>query len=235
MSKVYRRVPSSDLSMIEEAGQYGVADLHEALGVVPGRMALMSPEIRPLNFGLRVSGPAATAYNYPGDGLMVHKAVQLAQPGQILAFANSGNLPSTMFAELVALSALERGVKGVIVDGSIRDVDALREMNFPIWAASIHASHIEKRGPGSLNVPIVCGGVRVEPGDTIVADGDGVICIPRAQLGTAVLGARQRAENEVGIRKRVAEGEVLYDILNIGAGFDAADIEEFDGTWNGDE
>jgi 4-hydroxy-4-methyl-2-oxoglutarate aldolase len=232
---VYSRIPGCDPELVREAGEYGVADLHESLDLVGGRMALMSEKIRPLNDGLRISGQASTVYNYPGDGLFLHKAVQMAKPGQILVIANSGNSPSTMFAELVALAALRNGVAGVIADGSIRDTDALREMGFPVWSASVHPGHIEKRGPGAINVPIVCGGVLVNPGDVIVADGDGVISIPRADVARAVSGAKERAAREVTIRQRIEKGEVLFDILNLQASLDQAGVVERDATWNGED
>lgn len=230
---IYTRIPSCDPALVEEAGRYGVADLHEALDLVTGRMALMSPAIRPLNAGLRVSGQAVTVYSYPGDGLFMHKAVQLVRPGQILVLANSGNTPSTMFAELVALAALKNGAAGVIADGSIRDTDALQELNFPVWSASVHAGHVEKRGPGAVNVPIVCGGVLVNPGDVIVADNDGVICIPRAELDATVAGARDRAAREVAIRKRIDKGETLFDILDMQSNIEKTGAVQHDRTWNG--
>jgi len=230
---IYTRIPSCDAALIEEAGKYGVADLHESLDLVTGRMALMSQAIRPLNPGLRVSGQAVTVYGYPGDALFMHKAVQLVRPGQILVLANSGNTPSTMFAELVALAALKNGVAGVIADGSIRDTDALRDLNFPVWSASIHAGHVEKRGPGAVNIPIVCGGVLVEPGDVIVADNDGVICIPRGALSAAVEGARGRARREVLIRERIDKGEVLFDILDMQSNLEEVGAVQHDRSWNG--
>lgn len=231
---VYSRIPHCDPDLVRQAGSYGVSDLHEALDLVGGRMALMSPTIRPLNPGLRIAGQAATVYTYPGDGLFLHMGVRTARPGQILVMANNGNSPSTMFAELVALASLKNGVAGVIVDGSIRDVDALRDMNFPIWFASVYAGHTEKRGPGAVNVPIVCGGVLVNPGDVIVADGDGVICIPRADVARAIAGAKKRADNEVDIRRRIAEGETLFDIIGLPAAAQAAGVVEHDATWNGE-
>ncbi|HWK68311.1 MAG TPA: 4-carboxy-4-hydroxy-2-oxoadipate aldolase/oxaloacetate decarboxylase [Rhizobiaceae bacterium] len=231
---IYTRIPSCDQALVEEAGKFGVADLHEALDLVTGRMALMHHAIRPLNGGLRISGQAVTAFNYPADGLFLHKAVQLVKPGQILVIANSGNAPSTMFAELVALAALKNGAVGVIADGSIRDTDALREMKFPIWSASIHAGHVEKRGPGAVNIPVVCGGALVEPGDIIVADHDGVICIPRSRLEATVAGARERAAREVVIRERIDNGETLFDILDLQTSVDRAGAVQHDSTWNGE-
>jgi len=231
---VYTRIPAADPALVKEAGEFGMADLHEALDLVSGRMALMDQRIRPLNPGLRICGPASTVHTFPSDGLFVHKAVQRAQPGQVLVVTNNGISPSTMFAEMLALQARANGVVGVIVDGSIRDVDALREMNFPVWHASIHAAHVEKRGPGAVNIPVVCGGVLVEPGDIIAADGDGVMCIPRAQLAKAVEGARARAAREVEMRARMEKGEQLADIVKLQASFDAAGIVEHDATWNGE-
>lgn len=229
---IYTKIPACDQALVEEAGRYGVADLHEALDLVSGRMALMSPTIRPLNPGQRISGQAITVYNYPGDALYLHKAVQLVRAGQIIVMANSGIAPSTMFAELVSLAARQNGAAGVVADGGIRDTDALIESNFPVWSSGIYAGHVEKRGPGAINVPVVCGGVYVEPGDVIVADNDGVICIPRARLAEAVAGARDRAAREMVIRERIARGEVLFDILDMQSSLDKAGTVQHERAWN---
>jgi 4-hydroxy-4-methyl-2-oxoglutarate aldolase len=231
--KVYRRIPECDPALVEAAGKFSVADLHESMDVIPGRMALFDARIGPLTRGQRVSGQAFTAYTFPGDGLIGHRAIQLAGPGHVLVVANGGCGPMVMFAELVALAARRQGVRGAVVDGCIRDTDALAEMKFPVWSTGIYAGHLNKAGQGSINVPIVCCGVLVEPGDVIVADSDGVICIPLDQVAGVVEKAKTRAEREVRVRADLSGGRSLSEIFNIRSVLDAAGVEEFDCTWKG--
>lgn len=228
---IHTRIPVSDPDLVAEAGKYAIADLHESLGPVQGRMALMSSHMRPLLEGRRISGAAVTSYNFPGDNLMIHVALNVAQRGQILVLANGGGSHGALWGDVACTFAAKKGIAGVVADGPIRDVDALRAMNFPCWSTSISPSHPEKRGPGSVNVPIVADGVLVEPGDVIVADGDGVLVIPQAHLKRAVEGARARAAKEVDIRKRIEAGESLYEILNMDAAVRGAGIEQRDTTW----
>lgn len=225
------RIPLPDQALVEEAGKYALADLHESLGAVQGRMALMSPRMRPLFAGRRISGAAVTSYNFPGDNLMIHVALNVAQRGQILVLANGGGTQGALWGDVACTFAAHKGIIGVVADGPVRDIDALREMDFPVWATSISPSHPEKRGPGSVNVPVVVDGVLVEPGDVIVADGDGVLVIPQAHLARTVEGARQRAAREVSVRQRIKAGESLFEILNMAAAVKAAGIEQVDKTW----
>jgi 4-hydroxy-4-methyl-2-oxoglutarate aldolase len=228
---IYTRIPLPDPNLVAEAGNCAIADLHEALGAVQGRMALMSPRMRPILDGRRISGAAVTSYNFPGDNLMIHVALNIAAGGQILVLANGGGSQGALWGEVACTFATKKGIAGVIADGPIRDIDALRRMNFPVWSTSISPSHPEKRGPGSVNVPIVVDGVLVEPGDVIVADGDGVLVIPRAHLARAVEGARARADREATVRARIEAGESLYQIMNMEAAVRAAGIEQVDTTW----
>jgi 4-hydroxy-4-methyl-2-oxoglutarate aldolase len=232
-STIYRRIPEIDPALLEEAAKVSVADLHESMDVIPGRMALMDGSIRPLNPGQRIAGQAVTAYTFPGDGLLGHKAVSLVGPGQILVFANGGSGPQTMFAELIALAALSRGAAGAVVESCVRDTEALRTMRFPVWSRGVYPARTGKSGPGAVNVPITVGGVRIDPGDVIVADDDGVICIPPALLPEALEKAKARAAREVKIRAAIAEGKLLFDLLGLQATLDAAGAQEFDTTWKG--
>jgi len=225
------RIPLPDPALVAEAAKYALADLHESLGAVQGRMALMSSRMRPLLQGRRISGAAVTSYNFPGDNLMIHVALNVAARGQILVLANGGGTQGALWGDVACTFAAHKGIAGVVADGPVRDIDALREMDFPVWATSISPSHPEKRGPGSVNVPIVVDGVLVEPGDVIVADGDGVLAIPQAHLARTLEGARQRAEREVAIRKRIKAGESLFQILNMQAAVEGAGIRQVDATW----
>jgi 4-hydroxy-4-methyl-2-oxoglutarate aldolase len=225
------RIPLPDPALVAEAATYALADLHESLGAVQGRMALMSSRMRPLIAGQRISGAAVTSYNFPGDNLMIHVALNVAQRGQILVLTNGGGTQGALWGDVACTFAAQKGIAGVVADGPVRDIDALREMNFPVWATAISPSHPEKRGPGSVNVPIVVDGVLVEPGDVIVADGDGVLVIPQAHLARTLEGARQRAGREVAIRQRIKAGESLFEILNMEAAVKAAGIAVVDKTW----
>ena len=231
-SVIYRRIPECDPALVAEAAKYSVADLHESMDVIPGQLALFGPDIRPLNPGQRIAGPATTAFTFPHDGLLGHKAVQLIRPGQVLVISNGGAKPQLMFAELIALAARAAGAAGVIVEGAVRDVEALRQMNFPVWCSGVYPGHVGKAGPGSINIPIVCGGVRVNPGDIIVADDDGVLCATPSLLPAALEKAKARAEREVKIRAAIAGGRVLFDLLNLEAAMAGAGVEEIDGAWN---
>jgi 4-hydroxy-4-methyl-2-oxoglutarate aldolase len=193
----------------------------------------MSARMRPLLHKRRISGAAITSYNYPGDNLMIHPALRVAERGQILVLTNGGGSQGALWGELAATFAAKKGIAGVVVDGPVRDVDALFEVGLPVWATSISPAHPEKRGPGSVNIPIVVDGVLVEPGDVLVADGDGVLVIPQAQLGRAVAGARERALKEAAIRRRIEAGEELFDILGMASALRQAGIEEVDCTWRG--
>jgi 4-hydroxy-4-methyl-2-oxoglutarate aldolase len=225
------RIPLPDPALVAEAAKYAIADLHESLGAVQGRMALMSARMRPLLDGRRISGAAVTSHNFPGDNLMIHVALNVAQRGQILVLANGGGTQGALWGDVACTFAAKKGIAGVVADGPVRDVEALRRMKFPVWSTSISPSHPEKRGPGSVNVPIVADGVLVEPGDVIVADDDGVLVIPQAHLARAVEGARARAAKEVAIRARIEAGESLFEILNMEAAVRAAGIEQVDKTW----
>lgn len=228
---VYTKVPESDPELVAQAASQGIADLHEALGMSGGRMTLMSPRMRPLCPGRRISGRAVTAYNYPGDNLMMHKALQLAQTGDVLILTNGGGTQGALWGELASTYAQRKQLAGVIVDGSIRDTAALAAMDFPVWFTSISVSHPEKRSAGAVNVPVVCDGVLVNPGDTVVADADGVIVIPRAYLKLAVENAQARKRKEEETRRAIAQGATLLDLFDGDAILRSLGVEIRESTW----
>lgn len=233
-SVIYHRIPETDPALIARAAKFGVADLHEALGAVAGRMCLMTPKMRPIAAGQKICGPAVTAFNYPGDNLMIHVCLHLATEGQVLVFTNGGSPNGALWGDVACGFAVKKKVAGAVVDGAVRDTDAIREMGFPVWSTAVSVEHPEKRGPGAVNVPVVLGGVLVEPGDIIVGDADGVLVIPRRLLAHAVEGAEKRAAAEVVIRGRIAAGELPLDILGLRAVIEAAGIEQREGTWQDD-
>ena len=229
--RIFTRIPEGDPAVIEAIGQSSVADLHEAMETIPGRMSLLDPAIAPLNRGLKIVGQAVTAYVFPGDGLAGYRALQLAGAGQVLVIATAGQATTPMFGEMVSLAAREKGLAGVVVDGPVRDSDALTKTQFPVWCRGRYAGRLLKRGPGEVNVPVVCGGVLIEPGDVIVADGDGVLRIPLADAPRVLSAAQARARREDGIRAAIAAGADMYEVVGLKAALDASDMTEIDGTW----
>lgn len=230
-SVVYGRIPETDPALIARAAQFGIADLHEGMGIVAGRMCLMGPTMRPIAMRQRVCGPAVTAFNFPGDNLAIHLALNAAKAGDVLVFTNGGGHQGALWGDVACGFAKKKGVAGAVVHGAVRDTDAIRDLEFPVWATAISPEHPEKRGPAVVNMPVVVDGVLVEPGDIIVADADGVLVIPRGLLAQAIAGAEARAAAEVKIRARIAAGELPLDILGLRAVMEAAGIEQHDCTW----
>lgn len=228
---VYTEIPAVDPALLERCKSYAVADLHEGLGAVTSRATLMAPGMRPLFAGARVCGQAVTCYNYPGDNLMLHAAIKLAEKGQIIVATNGGSAQGALWGEMVTVYCRLKGIAGAVVDGAIRDTDPIRELGFPVFSTAISPSHPEKRGPGSANVPVVVAGVTVNPGDVIVGDGDGVIAIPPQYLKAAMDNAQARMDKEAAFRKKLAEGKTMYELLNLQPIMDGAGIEFRKGTW----
>lgn len=230
-SVIYSDIPRPDSWLVARAAEFGVADLHGALGVISGRMCLMSPSMRPIAPGQRLCGPAITAWNYPGDNLAIHAALNTAQAGDVLVFTNGGGHQGALWGDVACGFAVKKGVAGAVVHGAVRDTDAVRELGFPVWSTHISVEQPDKRGPAAVNVPIVVDGVLVEPGDIIAADADGVVVIPQSLLAKVIEGAEARAANEVKIRARIAAGELPLDILGLQAVIENAGIEQIKGTW----
>ncbi len=233
-SVIYTRIPRSDPELVARAARFGVADLHEGMGIVAGRMCLMKPAMRPIQSGKAICGPAVTAWNFPGDNLAIHAALHHAEAGQVLVLTNGGGHQGALWGDVACGFAVKKGVQGAVVHGAVRDTDAIRELGFPVWATAISPEHPEKRGPAAVNVPVVVDGVLVEPGDIVCADADGVLVIPRKLLRHAVEGAERRAAMEVGVRARIAAGELPFDILGLRKIIEDAGIPQIDATWEDD-
>jgi len=231
-SIIYNKIPKCDQNLINRAKKCGVADLHEALGPITGQLSLMSPKMYPINLGNRIAGQAITAYNYSGDNLMMHCALRLATQGQVLVTSNGGTPHGAQWGEMATLNAQRKKLAGVIVDGNIRDSDAIRDLNFPIWSTWISPSHAEKRGPGAVNIPIICDGVLINPGDIIVADGDGVIVVPLGLLSKAVDDAEKYSDREREWRPKLTTSTDLYELAKINLAVEKAGVEEKDISWN---
>lgn len=210
---IVRRVQRADAEAIRTLGELGVAAVHEA----QGRTGLMRPYMRPIYPSARAAGSAITVSCPPGDNLMIYAAMELCQPGDLLVVTTTSDSTDGMFGELLAVSAQAHRVTGLIIDAGVRDVADLTVMNFPIWSKAICAQGTLKNAAGSVNVPIVCAGASIHPGDVIVADMDGVVVVRRqAAVEIARLGM-ERIAREQKTRARLRDGELGLDIYGLRA------------------
>jgi 4-hydroxy-4-methyl-2-oxoglutarate aldolase len=200
-------VPRAPLDQIDRLAAYGVATVHEALG----RVGFLGPRHRPVLPGARIGGSAVTALCWPGDNLMIHAAVEQCANGDVLVVTTTSPSTDGMFGELLATSLQARGVRGLVIDAGVRDVADLREIGFPVWSAAVSAQGTVKSTAGAVNVPVVVGGQAIRPGDVIVADDDGVLCVPRADVARGIERSRARADKEEAARAAFRAGELGLD------------------------
>lgn len=200
-------IERADAATINALGVHGVATVHEAMG----RTGLVGPALRPIQDGTRIAGSAVTVLSWPGDNLMIHAAVEQCEAGDILVVATVSPSLDGSFGELFATALHHRGVQGLVTTGGVRDVVDLRAMGFPVWSAAVNAQGTVKATPGSVNVPIVVGGTTVRPGDVIVADDDGVLCVPRATAAEALAASDARVEREAAARADYQSGGLSLD------------------------
>ena len=210
---VIRKIERPAPDLVRALSDYGVATIHEAYR----QQGLMRPEIRPVVPGRRVCGPAVTSLNHPGDNLMLHVAIEVSQPGDIIVVATKAPSTDGMLGELIATQCKARGLSAVILDAGVRDSADLNAMDFPVWARAISAAGTSKANPGWVNVPVVCGGVTVNPGDLVVADDDGVVVVGRSDAAAVLEASRARTEKEALSRSRYERGEISLDVNNLRA------------------
>jgi 4-hydroxy-4-methyl-2-oxoglutarate aldolase len=204
-------ITRADLAVVDQLAGLGVATVHEAIG----RAGYLGPGLRPIQDGTRTGGTAVTALCWPGDNLMIHAAVEQCQAGDLLVVTTASPSTDGMFGELLATSLAARGVRGLVIEAGVRDVAELREMGFGVWSAAVSAQGTVKETAGAVNVPICVGGQIITPGDAIIADDDGVVCVPRGEVGAALTAARSRADKEERNRAELVAGQLGLDLYGL--------------------
>src|SRR5262249_22788999 len=210
---VVRNVNRADAGAVKTLGELGVATVHEA----QARTGLMRPYMRPIYPTAKAAGTAITISCHPGDNIMIHAAIEFCRQGDILIVTTTSESTDGMFGELLAESARAHGVVGLIIDAGVRDIRDLTEMQFPVWSKAVSAQGTVKATAGSVNVPVVCAGTIVRPGDAIVADADGVVVVKREDAGEVARLAGERFAKEQKTRERLKAGELGVDFYGLRA------------------
>jgi len=204
-------IERAEPEVIAGLGDAGTATVHEAIG----RRGYLGPDLRPIQQGTKVGGSALTVLSHPGDNLMIHAAVEVCQPGDVLVVTNTAPSTHGMFGDLLASSLMARGVVGLVMDAGVRDTMDLREMGFAVWTRHVSCEGTVKNTPGSVNVPISINGVIIEPGDVVCADDDGVVAVPRSEAAWALEQSNARLQNETASRARLQAGELGLDMYGL--------------------
>ncbi len=208
---IVRHIDRADTAVVDALGAIGTATVHEAIG----RVGYVGPHLTPIQQGARIAGSAVTVLTHPGDNIMIHAGVEMCQDGDVLVVVNTAPSTHGGFGDLIATSLMARGVGGLVIDAGVRDTADLRAMGFPVWSQHVSCQGTVKNTPGSVNVPVVLGGITVHPGDVVCADDDGVVVVPRADAAWALEKSRERISREATVRARLEAGELGVDFYGL--------------------
>jgi 4-hydroxy-4-methyl-2-oxoglutarate aldolase len=208
---VKRGIERADAAAVKRLGSIGTATIHEAMG----RVGLMKPYMRPIYTGAYACGTAVTVLMHPGDNWMLHVAAELIRPGDLVVATCSADCTDGFFGDLLATSFRAQGAVGLVIDGGVRDVKDLSQMAFPVFAKAISAKGTVKATVGSVNIPVICAGALVNPGDVVIGDDDGVVVVPAAQARTVADAAEARERSEFQKREKLAAGVLGLDLYGM--------------------
>jgi 4-hydroxy-4-methyl-2-oxoglutarate aldolase len=204
-----------------------IASIHEVMG----RIGALDSEIKPIDFGLKMAGPAITALNMVGDNLAMHRALALAKPGDVLV-VNAQGVRNATWGGMVTISAKSRKIAGVVIDGNVRDIEVIKKNKFPVYARAVSVAGAVKETMGAVNIPIQCGGVVVFPGDIVVGDDDGVVVIPRKMAPDVLRMAQERDKKEKELAKKLRQGKTPYEVLGLEKLLHEKGVREIQGPFN---